>query len=537
MSTNSVFQTPSGAEVIHPHLVYFVVPLAEPLALPDKYRVECGAATARNQFLEAQESGRPMPRPGHLAASMVFHQVGSSSSSFADVDDLLALATGVLPRPAGEAPATAGKRAAVDLPGRERTFVEVALACDLSEDGVCRISDAFDQGLGLLRELQRAYYLVRRQPMRLVTREVMPFAVPFGVRRLFDESGAPLPFEVSLSLFFLNQGMCRDFRGPDFTDDDVEQFRVSLKQQSYGGFLTDYLEFVRETEVALHLDGSYRAAVLFAATSCEVLFDNLLAHMLWEEGSRPEDVAGLFASGRDGITARVKKHYHPRVGGQWSVDQPGAIRNWFTQVAGLRNRVVHGGYDPSFAEATDASRASAALAAYLGDLLAGRTKDYPRTALVLPGRPGIERRGKWHRRLQDLQDDPAQVNWVATFASWQAAMQRASPDSPLYVAPTSDGAWVYAVLVPDGGVRWVVRDPAAGYAALVDPAAVQGMTPKTRASLNASHAERLAGGVKIVTSTVFNHLAVPEPAPRDWRLQYRLLPLLGVMVDGSDLDP
>jgi len=538
---DSVFATASGAEVLHPHLVYFVVPLPDPLALPDKHSIECGAATTRDQFLEAQRAGRPMPPLGHLAASMVFHHAVSTSVAANEVDELLGLATRVLPRPPGEAPQTgstvnADEQAAPGVMERHRTYVELAVACDLSEDWHQRTSDAFDQGLGLLRELQRAYYMVRRQPVRLATREAMPFAVPYGVRTLLDEQGEPLPFEVSLSLFFLNDGLMQDMREPEFTREDIERFHVALGQQSHGGFLTNYLEFVRESEVALSLDGSYRAAVLFAATSCEVLLDNLLAHMLWEEGVRPEAAAGMFAAGREGIAARVKKQYHPRLGGQWSVDKPGAIGNWYTAVAGLRNRVVHGGYDPGFKEAQGASRAAKALATYLGDLLAGRTKDYPRTALVLPGRPGIERRGKWHRRLQALQDDPGQVNWVATFALWQSAMQRAHTDSPLYTRPTSEGAWVYAVLALDGAVRWVVRDPDAGYAALVEASAVRGLTQKVMSTLDALHDEQRVAGVRTATSTVLSHLTVPEPKTEDWRPQYRLLPLLGVMVDGNDLD-
>ena len=529
-------------DLIHPHLVYFVVPLAEPLALPDEHRVECGAGTSRSQFLEAQKAGRRIPQPRHLAASMVFHRVTSTSTLLADIGDLFDLATKVLPRSAdGAGPTVASGDAAgkttVRPPDRHRTFVEMAIACDLSDDPERRVSDAFDQGLAFLRELQRAYYIVRRRPLRLATRETMPSAVPYAVRAPFDDQGEPLPFELSPAPYFLNDGLIREVPDPGFSEKEVQAFHVALGQQSYGGFLTNYLEFVRETEVALSLDGSYRAAVLSAATSCEVLLDNLLAHMLWEEGVRPEDAADLFAAGREGITARVKKCYHPRLGGQWSVDAPGAVHNWFTLVAGLRNRVVHGGYDPTLREAAAASKAAGSLASHLGDLLAGKTKNYPRTALVLPGRLGIERRGKWHRRLQDLQDDPAQVNWVATFAAWQTAMQRGRPDSPLYRKPTSKGAWVYAVLAPNGNVSWVIRDPDAGYAALVDPATVQGLTPVVRASLHASHLERLDKGVRVATSTVLSHLTVPEPAPEEWRPQYRLLPLLGVMVDGRDLDP
>jgi len=81
-----------------------------------------------------------------------------------------------------------------------------------------------------------------------------------------------------------------------------------------------------------------------------------------------------------------------------------------------------------------------------------------------------------------------------------------------------------------------VRDPRAGYAALVGPATVEGMTPGQQTSLDDLHRHLTEQGTAEVTSTVFSNLTVPEPDPGEWRAQYRLLPLLGVMVDGCDLD-
>jgi len=537
----AVFATATGAVVIHTHVVYFLVPLPEPLGLPDAHLVECRASTTREQFLRASTTGRAVPPLSHLAGSVVFHRSVTPTGSGGEAEHLFELAARVFPGAGGYVPPDpegddGGGAADGGSSGSDRTFAEIAVLCDLDADNERQVSDAFDAGLGFLRELQRAYYLVRRGSIRLATREAMPFAVPFGVRRLFGEDGQVLPFKVPLSLYIVNLNLRRDVRDHDLTVEELAQFSTALQQQSYRGFVADYLEFVRETQVALILDGAYRSAVLSAATSCEVLLNSLLAHMLWEDGIRPEDAAATFAAGREGITGRVKRHYHPRLRGQWSVDQPGAVRDWFTHVAGLRNRVVHGDHEPTLAEARQASTTAGALATYLGDLLAAKTKTYPRTALVLPGKRGLERRGRWHKRLGDLQNAGGEVNWVAAFASWLAAMQRATPDSPVYVAPTSHGAWVYAVRHPDGSVRWVVRDPLAGHAALVDPAVIEGLTPADEASLNDLCRDLAEQSTAQVTSILFNNLTVPEPDPEEWRAQYRLLPLLGVMVDGNDLD-
>lgn len=43
------------------------------------------------------------------------------------------------------------------------------------------LSEAFDQGLSFVRDVQRAYHMVRRHPITLVSRESLPFAVPYVV--------------------------------------------------------------------------------------------------------------------------------------------------------------------------------------------------------------------------------------------------------------------------------------------------------------------------------------------------------------------
>jgi hypothetical protein len=95
------FATSSGAVVIHSHVVYFLVPLPEPLGLPDGHLVECGAATTRQQFLQAEATGWPAPPPSHLAASVVFHRAAVPSGSSQDFGYLFDLAERVLPKPAG----------------------------------------------------------------------------------------------------------------------------------------------------------------------------------------------------------------------------------------------------------------------------------------------------------------------------------------------------------------------------------------------------------------------------------------------------
>jgi len=535
------FTDPGGKSqqppILHSHIAYFLIPLPNALALPDKHMVLCAAETPGQRYRNNEAEGLALPPQLHLATSLLFHHAESDSPTAGEADQLFRFAREVFRAPDGE-PITETTRLTTEAstPPTPRTFVEMAVPFDPNdlEDG--GVSDAFDNGLRYVREVQRAYYLVQRRPVRLATREAMPFTIPFGIRQLFDASGEPLPFRVPLSMFLLHMNLYREVRDEELTPHRLKRLAMGLRQQGHRGFVTDYLELVRETQVALSDDGSYRAAVLFSATSCEVLLDNLLAHMLWEEAKRPEDASSYYDSPTAGITARVKRHFHTRIGGRWSVDTPGPLHDWFTQVAGLRNRVSHGGYEPTLTEAQAAAGVAGALAAHLGDLVADAAGRYPRTALALPGEAGLHRRGKWSRRLERVREKPQEVDWIPTFARWRTAMQRAVDDSPTYLAPSVENAWLLAVLRPGETEKWVVHDREAGMAATVDPPRSDELTAAQREALGRLRARPTADADSNPQSLVVFGVTLKEPPPRDWLLEYRLVPMAGVMVDGTDLD-
>jgi hypothetical protein len=51
-----------------------------------------------------------------------------------------------------------GRTAEVDeeVPKSQRTYAEIAVACDLTDEAEQQISDTFDAGIGFLRQFQRA---------------------------------------------------------------------------------------------------------------------------------------------------------------------------------------------------------------------------------------------------------------------------------------------------------------------------------------------------------------------------------------------
>jgi hypothetical protein len=527
------------------HMAYFFVPLPEPLGLPDGYVVRI-AEDAPGEWYRSE----PPPPPVHLAGSLLFHRAQRAAPETADLDVLFDVAARAMPDPHRAASTVDGTGLRKDPPPSEVTVVEMAVGFDMPPDSVGRadpasaddepidgpfhdaVSNAFDLGLRRVRDIQRAYYTVRRRPVRLVAREALPFAVPFGIRRVYDDDGQPLPFRVPMSMFLLHMNVTA--RDDDLDDEDLDVLSAAMSHQTSNGPFASYLDFVREADVALVRDGAHRAAVLFTATACEVLLDDLLAHMLWQERARPEEAAVLFDSW---LTARVKQQYHPRLGGNWSVDNPGPVRDWSIGVAAIRNRVVHGGYEPSLDEARAARDAGAALNTYVCDLVAEKTREYPRTAVLLPGQVGLRRRGRWSRRLAELADDPREVPWTETFARWRQAMHRARLDSPTAVEPSAADAWTYVVVRSDGRQQWVVHDRAAQMAAALDPADVSGVLPGQREALDRLIQELKADGPYEGLSIHVAGADAAEPAPGEWLPEYRLVPGAGVMVDGKDLDP
>lgn len=524
---------PPGLPVLHSHLAYFVVPLPEPLGLPDKHREVFLTPTSDEHYKQHEDEGWPLPPSEHLTVSLVFHHAQTESGAVGLSGSLFELAREIFPDSENEL--VKGGMAEKVRQVAACTFVEMAIAVDVEGADDPELSEAFDAGLRCVREVQRAYYLLRRGPIHLATRETMPFVVPSGIRRLFDDEGEPAEFRVPLSMFALHTNVRREARDEELDSTELQGLAQASHQLEHPGFATDYLEFLRETSVALHSDGSYRAAVLFAATACEVLLDNLLAHMLWEEKLRPEEAARIFDPTRSVISARVKKMYHGRLGGQWSLDLPGPIHEWFADVAQLRNRVVHGGYEPTFYEASNAADTAFALSIHLGDLVAAKSKEYPRTAFVLPGKDGVRRRGKWGSHLETVLDGPHEVNWVETYSRWRAAMHRAAVDSSTFVAPMTGRATVYAVVEADKTVKWLIRDEVAGMAAEVEPSRVANLSAAQADALDriSSHLTSTGGtGRNLVTSF---GVAVAETASEDWVPEYRLIPMTGVMVTGEDL--
>lgn len=159
---------------------------------------------------------------------------------------------------------------------------------------------------------------------------------------------------------------------------------------------------------AVHAEGDYVGAVLKAAAAAETLIKQVSWHIAWEATKKsstdpaPTAMSGdaLFEAKPSQLIGRVLS---VRLGGNWDSSRPNSpVGAWRQNVAQLRNKVIHLGHRPSEADAVAALEGLAALELHLMDRLAVRAHVYPRAALMLVGRDGLEKRGRF---------GPARATW------------------------------------------------------------------------------------------------------------------------------
>jgi len=535
MMANPQAPLSSPNAVLSPHLVYFLIPLPDVLHVPDDHHF----AVQRTVILGGEDED---PYSVETIDTLIrFHQI-QNPLSYQLVNSLFELASKIFPNSsivddaAMEGP---------NFPPGLLTVAEVAVPCALSDESTVssdlgddiesdnELSDAFDLAIRTIRQYQRANYLVKRIPMRLVARQNMPFAIPYGSHRIDTETTDSSSLELNMGIFLTNKNI--EESEVNWGDSDEGLLQVAIDHQFDEGFLSGYLDLDREAKVAWYREGNARSAVIFIAAACESLLDDLLKHLLWEDGQRPEDCASLFDKD-DKVSKRVKSHFSSRLRGQWSLDSPGPVADWFHNAAELRNRAVHTGYEPSDEQVTAAFAAATRLVDYIADRVTSQVRRYPRTANVIPGREGLIRRNCWTKNLQKLTEDPSEPNWIQTFARWRAASDRLQSRSHKVLEPSVARSYMYCVLRNDVEQMWVVHDRVTGLAARVSADKLEGLTPEQKRELDKQQETVFLSNAMEPLSVYFAGVTTSSDADLLWIPEYHLVPLANVMVDGSDLD-
>lgn len=289
----------------------------------------------------------------------------------------------------------------------------------------------------------------------LLTLERLPSLLPYFERATDSEPDAP-------GLLLINDLPGR--YSPAELADEAANRRVEelIDLEHFGHPFALSSRMLVDSRVARHIEGNYKASVVFAAASAEILLDGLLESLLWEERVDPRAAAELFAD--SGLAGRVRRHYHSRLAGNWSTStHDGAMGQWQHRVAAVRHRVVHAGYEPSEADADTAIDAVRLLRQFLGDRVADRPRGnldrYPLSALHLLGSQHLRSVGKWAAQLEAVHAELEDRQLLRRFGHWKFFVDAFLREEDMESDPDDWGNCRSVLAIQDdGSSQWWLND-------------------------------------------------------------------------------
>ncbi len=177
---------------------------------------------------------------------------------------------------------------------------------------------------------------------------------------------------------------------------------------------------------AVYAEGDYVGAVLKAAAAAETLIKQVSWHIAWEAAEKlPTDPAPTPLSGDALFEAKpsqlIGRVLSVRLGGNWDSSRPTSpVGAWRQNVAQLRNKIIHLAHRPTEGDAVSALEGVVALELHLMDRLAARSNVYPRAAVMLAGKDGLEKRGRFGPARATWQHQSLQL-LLREYRAWIAA--------------------------------------------------------------------------------------------------------------------
>jgi hypothetical protein len=162
---------------------------------------------------------------------------------------------------------------------------------------------------------------------------------------------------------YVHEKSTRELSEREIPDAHLHRLFDIARSYSHGQPFQRFISLRAEAATSMESHGNYLASAVLGAASAESLLDEVLLMLMWIEGCPLEFVAELFK--KKGIVARVKSEYGSRIGGLWSVNAAGPVRDWFESTARLRNRTMHFGYEPTRSEVQQSARAVTGLMQHL----------------------------------------------------------------------------------------------------------------------------------------------------------------------------
>lgn len=383
-------------------------------------------------------------------------------------------------------------------------------------------SAAFEAALEKLQRVQDSYALITGTAPAALTLETLPELIPIETRGINEPAVQEL--------------YCPNFNVPGLGDEVEAPVSCEvLKQLDFqvGGAFWSYHAHRKQALGALAKEGDYNKALISAATAAELLFDELLRALLWENNWDPEHAARQYFSGHENATAlkRLKRHFAALLDYDWDPSTCVTLQKWRVGLASPRNWALHNGSRVPRAIAEQAIEALLELDAMVGARVAQNVEAYPRVAHLLLGGEGMRNMGVWSQDIHDRVSSEREVVWHPTFSRWRDATVRAAANlEGLEPTPSLDRALLHVVFEPHRR-RWVLLDELANYATPVKENPDY-LSQEQQEWMEKLSAEPVAHGTVVAMSG--HGLRKWATRGNGWQRPYKLLPTLGVMRDGSD---
>ena len=276
------------------------------------------------------------------------------------------------------------------------------IAIDSDDDNGEDLSLAFNFALDQLNVYLKALSITVDYPIQSVRRESLPPFLPVAIGA-FEPSELEtqkLPRVKPHTLLNLN------LNSPNIGDNDYHgmvnrnNLSVALSRVSIPGPFKAFHDFKMEAHHHHYISGNYRIAISLYASACETLFDDLLQHILWEEGIRPEDAANFFYTSNSypkagkrpfpiSITKMVESRLLPKLESS-TLNSKLVIDNWKTHIAHLRNRSIHRGYVPDQIDIENCAKAFSDVIQFVSNSIDASSDTYPFTRIAFFGLPKCE---------------------------------------------------------------------------------------------------------------------------------------------------
>lgn len=331
------------------------------------------------------------------------------------------------------------------------TVIRAACVVDDTKSFEVALTDSFDLAVEKIREYQKAYHLVTQHACELLTRKNTYPVILYSLAKI-DDKGA-VEVTDKMGIFIINMPTRLAPVPIKLSKDEIN--KISNATIYLGNVLSQFVNVRREAARAYE-EGNTVVASLLIGIASEILLDELLLALLWEECWFPENVARVFID-NDSIFGRITSDlYSSRLDGEWSFDDAGPIRDWRNKVLNLRNKIAHIGYEPTLEETDRAYSALQVLTTHVIDLLCQKIERYPVISQLFAGNEGLENRKllEQHRALKV--DLVSAVDPAKNFGNWKFEVDRFRyKSSPIGVIKKSVVTYVFH---KNGKEYWALND-------------------------------------------------------------------------------